>query len=465
MISYKYASTHKQSRPESETWGKFFILLSVVSWSITPIIGFKNVLTILALAGFVFAVIGLRKPSLGLIGISVLCTLDPMTRVYLLTGGLLRWNTLNYWLLLVIIFSFSLLVRLENLQIRLLTFFLIVMGIGLLVSQNFDNGLQHMLAILITFGILVYFIRAMHDPDALYWSAIVCGWLVGLGGLIYYTLPSLVNMNPNAWAFFPLTAIISASLAAHLIYDQKRKLVILYILTGVNVIWVFLSGSRGDLAITSICVVVLLMASKGISTRVLFLIIGALAVLIVSNQFDTLRQSAVVRIARTFDSNYSILKRTNGRSDLIKAGWNIFLENPLGVGTGGFAPAWAELGSMGGELTFLYVGSEFQSHSGWIKVMAENGIPGILLFGGFVLSFVIAGWRKKSFPTVGLLVTGCLTVALMATEFQGKGLWYLAAGGIALINKQSIGKHLDDWEQGARKIGRSIRHGEFEKHG
>ncbi|GAB1472146.1 hypothetical protein MASR2M66_30240 [Chloroflexota bacterium] len=464
MIPRKYASIHKQARPEAETWAKFFVLLSIVCWSLTPVIGLKNAIIILALAGFFLAVIGLRKPSLGLIGISVLCTLDPMTRALLLTGGLFRWNTLNYWLLLVIVFSFSLLVRLNNPQIRLLTLFLIIMGIGLLVSQSFEYGLQHMLAILITFGILAYFIRAIRDPGAWYWSAVVCGWVAGLGGFVYFTQPSSTYINPNAWSFFPLTAIISACLAVHLISDQKRKLFSLYILIAVNVVWVFLSGSRGDLIISFVCIVVLLIASKSVSTRVLFLFVGVLAVFIISNEFDILRQNALKRIIRTFDSNYSILNRTSGRSDLIIGGWNIFLENPMGVGTGGFAPAWAEFGSMNGEISFR-LGSEFQAHSGWIKVMAENGIPGILLFGGFVLSFVITGWRKKSFPTIGLLVTSCLTVALMTTEFQGKGLWYLAAGGIVLINKQSISDHLANWEQTPRNLGRSLRYEKFDKHG
>ncbi len=449
MISYKKASTYRQPKPEVETWGKFFILFSIVSWGLSPVIGFKNALTILTLGGYIFALIGLRKPSLGLIGISVLCTLDPMTRVYLLTGGFLRWNTLNYWLLLVMAFSFPLLVRLINVQTRLLAFFLVIMGIELLFSQSIGNGLQHTLGILIIFGILVYFIRVGYDPDAFYWSAVVCGWMAGLGGLVYFTLPSSGGMNPNAWSFFPLTAIISASLAAHLVSDQKRKMATLYICTAVNVVWVFLSGSRGDLSVAIVCVIVLLLIGKNMSTRVLFLFVGALIILIITNQFDALRQNTIGRIERALDPNYSLLKRTNGRSDLIKAGWNIFLNNPMGVGTGGFAPAWAELGTMEGELTFRYVGVEFQSHSGWIKVIAENGIPGILLFGGFVLSFTITAWRKKSFPTAGLLVSSFLTIALMTTEFQGKGLWYLAAGGIVLINQPG-------WEQNPRNLGRLI---------
>jgi hypothetical protein len=432
-----------QSRPEVEKWGMFFILLSIVLWSITPVFGLKNIVTIFALAGFFLTVIGLGKPSLGLIGVSVLCTLDPLMRTLLLTGGLFRWNTLNYWLLMVTIFSFPFLMRLKIPQVFLLTLFLIVMGMGLFISQSRLYGMQHMLGILITLGISVYFIRAMHDPEALYWSAVVCGWLAGLGGLVYYTIPSPTYINPNVWSFLPVTAIMSACLAAHLVSDQKRKLFHLYSLTAINIIWVFLSGSRGDLTISLVCIIVLLLANKRLSTRILFLIAGAMAILIVSNSFDRLRQATMMRITESFDSNASLVTRTSGRSDLIVGGWNIFLTHPLGIGTGGFAPAWAELGSLGGKLSFR-LGTEIQAHSGWIKVMAENGIPGIVLFGGFVLSFVITGWRRKTFPTVGLLVTGCLSIAMMSTEFQSKGLWYLAAGGMVLINRENISKYLPD---------------------
>lgn len=461
MNHYKYNSLRGKSKSGVEIWAKFFVLLSIVSWGITPVIGIKNVVTILALAGFVLTMTGIRKPSVGLIGISVLCTLDPLTRDFVLTGGILRWNSLNYWLLLVMVFYSSLLVRLDNLQTRLLTLFLMVMGISLLVTQNFENGLQNIMAIMITFGILVYFVRAMNDPDALYWSAVVCGWLAGLGGLVYFGLPGMSHlMNPNVWSFFPLTAIISSScLAVHVVSEQKRRLFTLYVLTAINMGWVFLSSSRGGFIISLMVILILLIAGKNVRLRALLLILGIVALVVISNQFDNLQQHTIARITKTFDSNYSILDRTSGRSDLIYAGWQIFLKNPMGVGTGGFAPAWLELGSLGGSLTFILTGKELSAHSGWIKVLAENGIPGILLFGGYVLSFAITAWRKKDCPIVGLQATSCLTVALITTEFQSKGLWYLAAGAIVLINRQSISKKLVDWEQGYTRLGRSIGFG------
>lgn len=455
MRSYSYTFLHGRPRSEAEIWGSFFVVFSVVCWGSSFYIGFRNAIAILSLLGFVFSLVGLRRPSVGLIGISVLCALDVLTRVFL--TGLIPWNALNYWLLLVMAFSFSLLFRLNDPQTRLLVLFLLILVTGLFFSSFLEYGLQHILGILITFGILAYFIRAMHNPDAWYWSAVVTSWLASVGGLVYFTQPGMLQeVNANAWGFFPLTAIISTCLAAQIVPDQKYKPFILYALTFVNFVWVFLSGSRGDITMSLICIIVLLLANKGLSKRISFLVLGVLIVLIVLNQFDHLRQVAIYRIDKIFDPQYTVMQRTSGRSDLIKAGWYMFLDNPItGIGTGSFASEWAEIGSMGGRLSFSKIGDEMQAHSGWIKVLAENGVFGFLLLAGFVISFAVTGLRKKSFPIVGLLVTGCLMLAFSVTEFQGKGLWYLAAGGVVLINRQGISKHLIDWERSRLKLGHS----------
>ena len=89
--------------PDAKTWGRRFVILAILTWAASFVIGFENALTILVLVGFAAAVVGLRSPAIGLLGIGMLATLDALTRVFLLSGGLLRWNTLNYWLLLSLI--------------------------------------------------------------------------------------------------------------------------------------------------------------------------------------------------------------------------------------------------------------------------------------------------------------------------------------------------------------------------
>ena len=75
------------------------------------------------------------------------------------------------------------------------------------------------------------------------------------------------------------------------------------------------------------------------------------------------------------------------------------------------------------------------AHSGWIKVLAENGVPGILLLGAYVLSFTVSGWRARNpeLLRLGLMVSAVLTVAWLSTEFQNKALWLLAAGATVLL--------------------------------
>ena len=75
------------------------------------------------------------------------------------------------------------------------------------------------------------------------------------------------------------------------------------------------------------------------------------------------------------------------------------------------------------------------AHAGWIKILAENGLPGISLMGAYLVSFVVAGWRSRhrDLLMLGLLVTLVFGLGFTTTEYQSKGLWFLAAGVMALL--------------------------------
>jgi hypothetical protein len=115
------------------------------------------------------------------------------------------------------------------------------------------------------------------------------------------------------------------------------------------------------------------------------------------------------------------------------------MQNPLGVGTGDSELAWSQLGYVEG-VSDLKAGQEFSLHSGWIKVLAENGIPGILLFSAVVASFAVVGWRSgdRFLRVLGIAVTLILAVAFLSTEFQGKAFWFLSAGAITLLNREPM---------------------------
>jgi hypothetical protein len=62
----------------------------------------------------------------------------------------------------------------------------------------------------------------------------------------------------------------------------------------------------------------------------------------------------------------------------------------------------------------------------------------------FVGSFAVGAWKQRQAPVmrVGFLVTAVLAVAFTSTEFQPRGLWFLAAGGIAILNREYLAQAL-----------------------
>ncbi len=450
------ASTGLASQSSAKSWGHFFIALILVTWSASFLIGFKASLTILTLAGFAAATLGLRRPPLGLFGISMLCTLDIPASVFLLTGGLLRWNTVNYWLLVVMLLSVPFLLRLKDQQTRLMQAFVLLLGLQLAITPDFLRGAEHLLEVVILFGLLVYLANPGEDKQIWYWLGLVNGTLAGAGGFAFFLqLNNLPAINPNAWAFFPLTGLFMICLAFPVAVRQSQRmfglaLLAILNLAVVNFTWLFLSASRGAFLIALLCFFFMALSIRSFWRRVGFLIIVAALGFAISSQFPSLHAYALKRVNLLLDPTTSVEGRTSGRSDLAEAGWYIFLNHPLGVGTGGFAKTYASLGSLGGQLTYRLVGEERQAHSGWIKILAENGILGILLLSSYVLSFSVVGWRKSKDKTdhnlllLGFLVTAVLSVAFISTEFQGKGLWFLAAAAMTLFHREEIFKHLRD---------------------
>jgi heme/copper-type cytochrome/quinol oxidase subunit 3 len=74
-----------------------------------------------------------------------------------------------------------------------------------------------------------------------------------------------------------------------------------------------------------------------------------------------------------------------------------------------------------------------------VKILAENGVPGLLVLGGFVLSFAVTGLRSRirSLRRLGLMTTAVLALAFTSTEYQNKGVWFLAAITIAMMGPTS----------------------------
>jgi O-antigen ligase len=433
---------HRVALSPAAIWGTCLIVLSVCVWAAGFVVGFPVALSVLTLTGFAAAIVGLRWPVLGLLGVSMLCTLDPITRNLLLVGGLLRFNTFNYWLLVVILLGSPLLLRLKDPQTRIMQAFLAVLGLGLLITPDLYRGVLHVLSVFTMLGLLVYFIRAIDNKEAWLWLGLVNGVLAGVGGLVFYLQRNALGyVNPNSVNKFPLTAIICICLAAHFVGGRSRPLIVLGLLAAVNFVWVFLTGSRGGLLIATFCAAYLLLEVRGFSRRFAIAAAAGVVAIAIVVQFTELQEKTIHRVEKLFDANYSLASRTSGRSDLALAGFYMFLEHPFGVGTGGFAETWEGFDRRE-ELSARFYQTEKQAHSAWIKTVAENGIPGILLLVAYVASFTLSGWRQRhdGMLRLGMLVTGVFAVAFISTEFQGKLFWLLAAGVTALLHYRHHGE-------------------------
>jgi hypothetical protein len=416
-------------------FGKVLVIVILVTWTAGAVLGFQTSLFILTVVGFLTAVFGLKRPAVGLLGVSILCTLDSVTRLFLLTGGLWRYNTFNYWLLIVMLLSIPFILGRHDTQSRLLEFLVLLLAVELVFSSDPAGGIQHVLNVATIFGLLVYLSRAPRTAEQWYWVAVVNGLLAGMGSLLFYVREeSLPEVNPNAWSFFPLTAIFCITLSFAVPGNRKGRL-LRALLAGLNGAWVFLSGSRGSFLI-AVCCFVFIVVQLGRSGRMVPILgVVAAVAIVIASEFGGQESYAVHRFNSLFDPRRPMTNRTSGRSDLATGGWRIFIDHPLGVGTGGFPEAWKDLPNREG-LSGFREGEFSQAHSGWIKVLTENGVPGIVLLGGYVLSFAVVGWRRRSRDAflLGLLVTVSLSVAFLADEFQGKGLWFLAATAMTFLS-------------------------------
>ena len=430
---------NKTLKSPTEEWGPNFVVLIILIWLASFFIGFTNGVIISTFLGIIMVFIGIRYPAIGLFGIGILCALDVPNRVLLLTGGLFRWNTFNYLLLITMIFNLTLLMKLKFRQIRIFQAFLIILSIELIYSSDIAGGLSVILDIITFLGFIVYFYRSINDKRAWYWMGLLTSILTATASVIYFLqISKIPYINPNAWAFFPLAGLIAINLGIPFAVSTRQKQ-IFFLLAVVNLSWIFLSGSRGCFIDGVICFFFLVMQVGGLSKSVVYLSIGGLLVILISNQFFDLQSNTLSRFGELTNPMYSLSASTSGRSDIFIAGWNIFLQHPFGVGTGGFTSAWGQLGDFGYTLRYYLEHPEAAAHSGWIKILAENGVPGFIFLFSFVFSFAAIGIRQDrgQYRLLGILVTVVFMIAFFFSEFQGKVLWFLASGVMLLLHEDN----------------------------
>jgi hypothetical protein len=438
--------------------GRSFVLVVLLTFGATIVVDLRVALTLLILGAFMAAVIGLRVPVIGLLGLGLLCTLDAMATPLLLTGGLWRWNTLNYWLLIVTVLFSPMLLRHRDARVGALVALLCWLAIGLAWSPDVAGGVQHILGAVAMFGMLVYFVRANRFRGAWYWLAVVNG-VTGLAASLAFLRQqsALPYLNENIWSHAPVVGVLSVVLAFAASSLSRRRQLLLAGLAAVNAGMVFLSGSRGNLAIVLVALLAIALMTPSLGQNLTVLIASLLLGIGVISQFPGLEERTIGRLEIMLNPHESARRRTSGRFDLALGGWYIFQAHPMGAGTGSFPQQWANLGVRRGISSFKR-GVPMSAHAGWVKTLAENGVPGIVLLVTFVSSFAIGGWRGRGWHVriLGFTASAVLAVGLLSTEFQSKSLWFLAAGATVLLATARPGRR-NPRPRGIRRRARTRR--------
>jgi hypothetical protein len=405
-------------------------------------------LLVISLVG---CVAGLRRKSLGLLAVGAVCTLDSIGAGLVFTGGLWRFNTFNYWLVLILLVFRGPLLQMRDLPSVLLKAIVLVMAIGLPLSPDYNSGVQQLMECAVTFALVAYVARAASEPDIWYWLGVTSGAMSAGAGAVFYRQLSIDFVNANYWAFCPLGGLFAVCLGFRTVKDLGRQIPLLA-LALVNFGWVVLSGSRGALSVGVCCLVFLLVELRNLTRQIAAVAVGAAAAVVFVSMFPDLVEHSVTRVQYLLSDDASARRRTSGRSDLVAGGLEMFLKHPLGVGTGGFGAQWASLNSVEGRRDFHKSGQHVPAHAGWIRVLAENGALGIVLFAGYAASFAVAGWRRRreGLLPLGVLVTLSFVVALASFEPNHKGLWFLAAAVTVLFDPDRLGQAMR-----ARQFGRS----------
>jgi hypothetical protein len=116
-------------------------------------------------------------------------------------------------------------------------------------------------------------------------------------------------------------------------------------------------------------------------------------------------------------------------------GWKLFLENPMGIGTGAFRARSA--GFYDPALERSYSRGK-AAHSGWVQILAENGVIGAGVLIVYVTSFTWSGFLRRRYHgllAAGFIVSGSIAIRLVAVDFSELGNWWLVGGAIFLFYK------------------------------
>ncbi|NUT54533.1 MAG: hypothetical protein HOQ03_00935, partial [Thermoleophilia bacterium] len=318
-------------------------------------------------------------------------------------------------------------------------------GLALLWSDDLRQGAIFLAAFVLPFGLLaVGFARLAFDRRLLFalYGALVATALVYAGVGLYQWATREVFWNPklrvdNAYApFFRVNSVfwdpsiygrylvvaILATLALVLLGVRER--ILAAGIAAIAAIWIgllfsFSQSSFAALIAGTLAVAAVIWRGRAVAA------LAALAVLLVSVGFATPQ----VRHELLDQSRAGLNSVTSDRAGLVGNGLRIAADHPVvGVGTGSVQRAYAERTGLTGEEP-----TTAASHSTPVTVVAESGVPGLVLLCWLGLASLWPAFRARGTSAAGrAALVGALTLGAIAVHslfynalFEDPTMWGL----------------------------------------
>ncbi len=426
---------------------KRILIVFIGIWLIAFFVDFTTAINIIGFFAFIGLIFGIKYRLWGLFSLFLLVILDPLLRVFVLQGGLLRWNTLNYWLLIITIVNIRTISRNWYHGLKFYFVWLLILLFQLSYSQNLLFGSQSLLYILSFFGLYIYVTKCFDSDlnNMLYRSALFFGSVSAIVGFFFYRYYGLrvfdttylnnlgfssnsLVINPNAFSFTFKLAVMLLCIYFSKLKNKKDKLLFAVMIV-LNATWIFMSGSRGGILLCIVSFIFIIEKvnfKKIITYGLLCLIVFQLLKPVILNSENFTMQ----RIALLINEDIKVSKRTSGRSELYKVGWQMFQMYPFGIGTGSFKSGLAKYATFNEKyIDNTKYKSGVAAHSAYIMTIVENGIIGLLPLILFLISFAWTGYRFQDLwlNKLGLYATTTTLISFLSNEFQGKSTWLFIA--------------------------------------
>lgn len=253
----------------------------------------------------------------------------------------------SYWMICLIIVLVAIKVRMYNeVPYKIFLYGGIFALIGQIVQLLFPDMYKERIASLF-----------LNSSAINYWSTIY-----GLAGFTY-------QLDQTAMTLITAEAVVIAFFVTD--EDKKRKK-LYWLLTGILIIGIFLSGKRMLFLVSIVALfIVYFLQQKSLSKKIIiFILMGIVSTIVLiyfaSNINSMYTSRFFYRFAKTFMDLKSKADFSDGRSELYIKAINAFKQNPIfGIGIGRFAS---------------YTGENTAVHNTYLQVLCEQGIVGIVLY-------------------------------------------------------------------------------------